>query len=97
MNWIDILKKAEEIENHYILIEEETPSECGVAIKLTAAPQIKLMYITETNKKESKSYHGIDIIKIGKTLYIIRKTLCINVNSWDKLKKEVDNLLNQQI
>jgi len=45
MKIIDILKKAEEIENKYIILREPTRKTYGYAIKLTGDPMFKLCEI----------------------------------------------------
>lgn len=88
MKWIDILKKAEEIENHYVMIEPETEGTYGLAVKLTGDPEIKIMYVV-------RDRNG-DIIIKGKK-HSIQKSISINVDNWEKLKTEVDNLISLRI
>jgi len=79
---IDILKKAEEIENNWIIVEEETTSNYGVAIKLTGDPEIKIAYFTKRS---------------GKITIPNDKYMCIDVKCVDKLIKAIKELVEMEV
>jgi len=88
MKAIDILKKAEKIENNWILIEAEKKDEYGVAIKLTGDPCIRIAYIESDSDGE---------VKIGNKKYRIEKSIYIDIKNIDKLKQAIDTLLDMEI
>lgn len=84
MKWIDVLKHAEKIKNHYVIIEPETKDAYGLAVN----PEIKLVYI-------SKAFNGD--ITIDDTSYNIRHSMNINIKYWNKFKQVVDELIIKTI
>jgi len=89
MKWIDILTKAEEIESHYVIIQEPTENFYGKAIKLHGDPNITILRIDDEGS-------GEEDFKIGKNKYWIKNTMTIDVKYWEKLKEEGDKLIKME-
>ena len=74
MKAIDILKKAEEIENNWIVIEKETKENYGIAVRLTGDPQIQIVYFERKNGKINPDTKiSIDVEKVEYLITAIRK------------------------
>jgi len=83
MKATDILKKAEEIEKKWIIIEKETKNNYGVAVKLSGDPEIKIAYYTKDSDNQIKPRPD--------------NFVCIDVKNIDKLIKAIDELLKMDL
>jgi len=62
MKYSEILEKAHEIENTYIMVKEPTKTHYGYAVRMCNDPEIELVRIDNTE-------HTSDKIKIDKKYY----------------------------
>ena len=86
---IDILKKANEIENTCKIISEPDDDHYGFAVRMTNDPQIQFMCIDSTS--DCKDF------KIGKKRYNIEKSVHEDVENIPKLIKALNELLEMEV
>lgn len=88
MKWTEILKKAEKIENTYVIVKEPTKHEYGRAVKLSGDPVVVITSIDTTSGNRWD-------FKIGRKKYDTYGKITIDIDDWDKLDKEVRKLIDK--
>jgi len=88
MKAIDILKKADKIENNWILIKDDTNKEWGIAVRLTNDPLIEIAYVGKQKEGEHK---------INNKKYKVKDYLHIDVKYIDKLISAIVELVEMEL